>query len=217
MFPHLPWEGEMLKPLWLIIFGLCGRRSRHGITLVCWIKREKKNVHVSEGVKHLWRWHWMSFFWAGGFSGTLFFYTAASECLRPSPLSPFFKSCTQSFSLVPPAHVSGHFYVWVTDEFHVLPTGVREEAMGWTMILKDDFGVIAWARRTGNYLSLFLLLSLFSIPVQSDIVFPEDHHFSWKAGKMFFFAINVSITIQILSLQVKSLSSPVQNHGSSHS
>ncbi|XP_040005222.1 thrombospondin type-1 domain-containing protein 7B [Xiphias gladius] len=55
--------------------------------------------------------------------------------------------------------------------------------MGWTMILKDDFGVIAWAWRTGNYLSLFLLLSLFSIPVQSDIVFPEDHHFSWKAGQ----------------------------------
>lgn len=56
--------------------------------------------------------------------------------------------------------------------------------MGWTMILKDDFGVIAWTRRAGNYLSLFLLLSLFSIPVQSDIVFHKDHRFSWKAGKM---------------------------------
>nr|XP_043874554.1 thrombospondin type-1 domain-containing protein 7B isoform X2 [Solea senegalensis] len=55
--------------------------------------------------------------------------------------------------------------------------------MGWTMILKDDFGVIAWALRAGNYLSFLLLLSLFSSPVQSDIVFPKDHHFSWKAGQ----------------------------------
>uniref|UniRef100_A0A3B4YAH4 Thrombospondin type-1 domain-containing protein 7A n=1 Tax=Seriola lalandi dorsalis TaxID=1841481 RepID=A0A3B4YAH4_SERLL len=53
--------------------------------------------------------------------------------------------------------------------------------MGWTMILEDDFGVIAWTRRAGNYISLFLLLSLFSTPVQSDILFPKDHHFSWKA------------------------------------
>uniref|UniRef100_A0A3B5A609 Thrombospondin type 1 domain containing 7B n=1 Tax=Stegastes partitus TaxID=144197 RepID=A0A3B5A609_9TELE len=53
--------------------------------------------------------------------------------------------------------------------------------MGWTMTLKDDFGVIAWTRRAGNYLSLFLLLSLFSIPAHSDIVFPKDHHFSWRA------------------------------------
>lgn len=55
--------------------------------------------------------------------------------------------------------------------------------MGWTMTLKDDFGVIAWTRRAGNYLSLFFLLSLFSIPVQPDIVFPKDHHFSWKTGQ----------------------------------
>ncbi|XP_047457726.1 thrombospondin type-1 domain-containing protein 7B isoform X2 [Mugil cephalus] len=55
--------------------------------------------------------------------------------------------------------------------------------MGWTMTLKDDFGVIAWTRQAGNYLSLFLLLSLVSIPVRSDIVFPKDHHFSWKAGQ----------------------------------
>lgn len=55
--------------------------------------------------------------------------------------------------------------------------------MGWTMILEDDFGVIAWTRRAGNYLSLFLLLSLFSVPVQSDFVFPKEHHFSWKTGK----------------------------------
>lgn len=57
--------------------------------------------------------------------------------------------------------------------------------MGWTMTLKDDFGVIAWTRRgAANNLSLFLLLSLFSFSVQSDIVFPRDRHFSWKAGKM---------------------------------
>ncbi|XP_029315244.1 thrombospondin type-1 domain-containing protein 7B isoform X2 [Cottoperca gobio] len=55
--------------------------------------------------------------------------------------------------------------------------------MGWTMTLKYDFGVIAWTRRAGNYLSFFLLLSLFSITVQSDIVFPKDHNFSWKAGQ----------------------------------
>lgn len=57
--------------------------------------------------------------------------------------------------------------------------------MSWTMTLKDDFGVIAWTRRAGSYLSLFLLLSLFAFSVPSDILFPKDHHFSWKAGKMF--------------------------------
>lgn len=78
---------------------------------------------------------------------------------------------------------------WDADEFSVFPTGVREEAMGWTMTLKDDFGVIAWTRRAGNYLSLFLLLSLFSFSVQSDIVFPRDHHFSWKTGKISLFIV----------------------------
>lgn len=62
--------------------------------------------------------------------------------------------------------------------------------MDWTMTLKDDFGVIAWTWRAGNYLSLFLLLSVFSIPVQSDFVFPKGHHFSWKTGKCFTFVIN---------------------------
>lgn len=57
--------------------------------------------------------------------------------------------------------------------------------MGWTMTLKDDFGVIAWTRQAGSYLSLFLLLSLFSISVRLDNVYPRDHHFSWKAGKIF--------------------------------
>ncbi|KAM4608386.1 thrombospondin type-1 domain-containing protein 7B [Polymixia lowei] len=51
------------------------------------------------------------------------------------------------------------------------------------MILKDDFGVIAWTRRAGNYLSFFFLLSLIVIQVQSDIEFPKDHHFSWKTGQ----------------------------------
>ncbi|XP_047227142.1 thrombospondin type-1 domain-containing protein 7B isoform X3 [Girardinichthys multiradiatus] len=55
--------------------------------------------------------------------------------------------------------------------------------MGWIMILKDDFGVSAWTRHTGNFLSLFLLfLCLCSIPAHSDIVLPKAHHFSWKAG-----------------------------------
>lgn len=76
--------------------------------------------------------------------------------------------------------------------------------MGWTMTLKDDFGVIAWTRRAGNYLSLFLFWSLFSFSVQSDIAFPKDHHFSWKAGKIlhfFFFAINVLITAPFFQVQ----------------
>jgi len=55
--------------------------------------------------------------------------------------------------------------------------------MSWTMTLKDDFGVIAWTRQAGNFLNLFFLLSLFSIPVPSDIVLPKDRHFSWNAGK----------------------------------
>ncbi|XP_014851900.1 PREDICTED: thrombospondin type-1 domain-containing protein 7B isoform X1 [Poecilia mexicana] len=55
--------------------------------------------------------------------------------------------------------------------------------MGWTMTLKDDFGVSAWTRHTGNFLSLFLLISsLFPIPAHSDIVLSKAHHFSWKAG-----------------------------------
>ncbi|XP_072253400.1 thrombospondin type-1 domain-containing protein 7B [Leuresthes tenuis] len=55
--------------------------------------------------------------------------------------------------------------------------------MSWTMTLKDDFGVIAWTRQAGNFLNLFFLLSLFSIPVPSDIVLPKDRHFLWKAGQ----------------------------------
>ncbi|XP_056290680.1 thrombospondin type-1 domain-containing protein 7B isoform X1 [Pseudoliparis swirei] len=55
--------------------------------------------------------------------------------------------------------------------------------MGWTMTLKDDFGAIAWTRHAGSSLSLFLLLSLVSLSVQSDVVFTKDHHFSWKAGQ----------------------------------
>lgn len=60
---------------------------------------------------------------------------------------------------------------------------MKEEAMGRTMTLKDGFGVIAWMRYTGNYLSLFLLLSLFSSSALSDITFTKNQHFSWKAGK----------------------------------
>ena len=56
--------------------------------------------------------------------------------------------------------------------------------MGWTMTLKDDFGVISWTRQAVKLLSLFLLLSFVCIPVPSDIVLPKEHHFSWKAGKM---------------------------------
>lgn len=71
-------------------------------------------------------------------------------------------------------------------EFCCLPTGMKEEAMGRTMTLKDDFGVIAWTWRAGNYLSLFLLLSLFSSSALSDIPFPKNQHFSWKTGKSSF-------------------------------
>ncbi|KAG7502166.1 hypothetical protein JOB18_015025 [Solea senegalensis] len=85
------------------------------------------------------------------------------------------------FCANPTRNISGQ--ITQRDDWQSSFSGVREEAMGWTMILKDDFGVIAWALRAGNYLSFLLLLSLFSSPVQSDIVFPKDHHFSWKAGQ----------------------------------
>lgn len=68
--------------------------------------------------------------------------------------------------------------------------GVREEAMGWTMTRKDDLGVIARTWQAGNVLSLFLLLSFFSIPVHSDIILLKDHRFSWKAGT----SLNFSMT-----------------------
>ncbi|XP_061579008.1 thrombospondin type-1 domain-containing protein 7B [Cololabis saira] len=55
--------------------------------------------------------------------------------------------------------------------------------MGWTMTLKDDFGVITWTWQTMKLLSLFLFLSLFSIPVPSENVLSKDHHFSWKPGQ----------------------------------
>ncbi|XP_019738101.1 thrombospondin type-1 domain-containing protein 7B isoform X2 [Hippocampus comes] len=55
--------------------------------------------------------------------------------------------------------------------------------MGWTMTLKDDFGVIAWAGGTGNYLSFFVLWSLLLIHVRTDIVFHMDHQFTWKTGQ----------------------------------
>ncbi|CAJ1071311.1 thrombospondin type-1 domain-containing protein 7B [Xyrichtys novacula] len=52
-----------------------------------------------------------------------------------------------------------------------------------TMTLKDAFGAVAWTQKTGTYLSLYLLLSLFVFTVHTDIVFSKDHHFSWKAGQ----------------------------------
>ncbi|KAM6984977.1 thrombospondin type-1 domain-containing protein 7B [Aplochiton taeniatus] len=53
--------------------------------------------------------------------------------------------------------------------------------MGWTMILKDYFGVIARTWRAGN--NLFLLLSLLALQVHSDIDFHKDQHFKWKTGQ----------------------------------
>lgn len=183
MFPLLPREAEILKPLWLIISGLCGRKAgmvSHWMLDLTSTKNESNTMiqrvlctlegdtecHVS-GL---------------GVSVGQFLHRSLRESETFSTF-PIFKEL-QCLPLVPLAHVSGHFHEWVTDEFHVLPTGVREEAMGWTMTLKDDFGVITWTRRAGNSLSLFLVLSLFSFSAQSDIAFPKDHHFSWKAGKM---------------------------------
>lgn len=80
--------------------------------------------------------------------------------------------------------VSGNVGTCDAGESCALSSGVREEAMGWTMTVRDDLGVIAWTRRAGNRLSLFLLLSLFSLSVQSDVAFPREDRFSWKAGKM---------------------------------
>lgn len=66
-------------------------------------------------------------------------------------------------------------------------TGVREEAeaKGWTMVLKNDLASPAWTQRArSSYLALLLLLSLHATQVvQSDIEFPRDHHFSWRAGR----------------------------------
>ncbi|XP_077473854.1 thrombospondin type-1 domain-containing protein 7B isoform X1 [Stigmatopora argus] len=55
--------------------------------------------------------------------------------------------------------------------------------MGWTMIVKDDFRVIAWARGTENYLRLFILLSFVFLQIRSDIVLHMDHQFTWKTGQ----------------------------------
>lgn len=124
----------------------------------------------------------------GGFSGT-FPSLQHTESLRPSSL---LCSFSQLCSVQPtPLRL---LLLWLflfffceqdADSFCVLPTGVREEAMGWTMTLKDDFGVIAWTPRAGSHLSLLLLLSLFSFSVQSDIAYPKDRHFSWRAGRRF--------------------------------
>lgn len=64
--------------------------------------------------------------------------------------------------------------------------------MDWTMTLKDDLGAIAWTRRAGNYLSLLLLLLLFSSSTLSDITYPKNQHFSWKAGKSNFLYLHTT-------------------------
>ncbi|XP_024919574.1 thrombospondin type-1 domain-containing protein 7B [Cynoglossus semilaevis] len=52
-----------------------------------------------------------------------------------------------------------------------------------TMVLKDDLRVDSWTPRAGHHLGFFVLLSLLSCSVQSDVVFSKDHHFSWRAGQ----------------------------------
>ncbi len=121
------------------------------------------------------------------------FLLSTSDCQKPPPLSSSFKEPhTFSFS----GFSCSMFVSNMLMNFVFFLTGVREEAMGWTMTLKDDCGVIAWTRRVGNYVSLFLLLSLISFSVQSDIVLPKDHRFSWKAGKMPFYKW-LSFTINV--------------------
>lgn len=99
---------------------------------------------------------------------------------------PHFKD---GINLLHSAHLPSGLREWDTDAFHVPPTGVSEEAMDWTMSLTDDFRVTASIWRAGNYLGLFLLLSLCSLSVQSDTVSAKDHHFSWKTGKMFQYSL----------------------------
>lgn len=99
--------------------------------------------------------------------------------------------------------------------FYFLPTGVREEAMDWTMSLRDDFGVNAWTQRAGISLDFLVLLTLFSIPIQADIVLHRDHHFSWKAGNLeYFFSSRHSLRYVLTDLEAEVLSSSSlkQNH-----
>ncbi|XP_041940176.1 thrombospondin type-1 domain-containing protein 7B isoform X1 [Alosa sapidissima] len=49
------------------------------------------------------------------------------------------------------------------------------------MILKDDTGVVGWTWRVGNYLLLFLSLTI--VQVHSDLEFTKDKHYSWKTGQ----------------------------------
>lgn len=108
----------------------------------------------------------MPCFSAGAFNGRLFDWIfIKSYNVQSPPLVPYY--------LRPFLQGGAH-------EFPVFPSGLREEAMGWTMTLKDDFVRI---RRAEKYLSLFLLFSLFTLSVWSDITFPKDRHFLWKAGK----------------------------------
>ncbi|CAL8267595.1 unnamed protein product [Lota lota] len=53
------------------------------------------------------------------------------------------------------------------------------------MVLEHDFAAGAWTQRVpSSYLALLLLLSLHATQVvQSDIEFPRDRHFSWRAGQ----------------------------------
>lgn len=105
MFPLLPWEAEMLKPLWLIIFGLCGRKSGDGITLVCGIWQNETVWFTCERVLHT-------------LQGDTECHVAGLEVpVRPFPLPTFLKSRRQSPSLVfPMAPMSlavFFFFLWV--------------------------------------------------------------------------------------------------------
>lgn len=96
MFPLLPWEAEMFcsrlsDKLCLVYVG----GEAH---MACWIYQKKKTmIHMWESVMHFGRWHWMSCFWAGGFSGT--FPTQQSQSGWHLLHFPHFKRATHNLFL----------------------------------------------------------------------------------------------------------------------
>lgn len=96
MFPLLPWELEMLRPPWLIIFGLCERERKHAITFMCWI--------LNKNSETLWRFRrsfWRSCAWV------------IFASVRPGD-----SETSSTFHFLGATH---NLRSVVTDEFHLFP------------------------------------------------------------------------------------------------